>query len=66
MTFYNRRFSIIAGKKIAKGHYGRKWLFQEARYLLTHPAPLAENPTSSNPLPASMTKMPEAGHDEYT
>ncbi len=66
MTFYNRRFSIIAGKKIAKGHYGRKSLFQETRYLLTNPAPLAENPTSSNPLPASMTEIPEAGHDEYT
>ncbi len=93
MSFYNRRFVIIARKKIAKGHYGRMnldksylitqsfspggsalklifkgvrmWLFQEARYLLTKPAPLAENPTESNPLPASMTEMPQAGNYEH-
>lgn len=33
MTLYNRRFTVIARKKIAKGHYGRKNL--DHSYLIT-------------------------------
>lgn len=43
----------------------RIWLFQEARYLFTQPAPLAEKPTESNPLPPPMAEMPQAGNYEH-
>ena len=40
-------------------------LDQELRYAFMKPALLAEKPTASNPLPASMTEMPQTGNDEH-